>query len=377
MSKGKIFLIAGIIVATISFSAVLVIIASKSTPTTSTQESSDQLLGAQTQTTDETKKELPKLEIIKSPVMIALPGIEYKKAAGGEEITVGSKIITDKGARAQIVYPNKSVTRIDENSEITVAKLEANNNFAVSISLEAGRVWSRVAKLLGAQSYETKSTQTIAAIRGTSYGHATDKTKGQDTIISLRKNVLTRCLNKSQEATVPENSKGVFNCQPTKKALVQELNSKDILDEWLKFNKLEDERLDKKYGIQTYSDSPTGVLGATPTASPTTPAAPSPVPSISIVSSSDVCTPTLSALICYTNVKVTGSNFGTNSDFDLTFYQDGITYKGTLVSSTSTNIEMNFNNLPCGNFSVRVHSLGVPDVAFDATLGLPERKNCG
>ncbi|MBI2103868.1 FecR domain-containing protein [Candidatus Woesebacteria bacterium] len=208
----------------------------------------------------------------------------------GVEVAVGTKIKTEKGGRAAIVYPNKSVTRIDENSLVTVEKLEENGSFSASILIEAGRVWSRVARLFGAESYETKTSTTVAAVRGTSFGHAIEK--GQDRIIATRRKVLGKCLNQTQESEINEGNKGVFTCIKGRKALVQSLTAKEVLDKWIKFNVDQDALLDRE-SATTFDDVPSPTPSPTP--KPTLKPTPTPTPTVqgtSTTSSTTTPTPT-------------------------------------------------------------------------------------
>ena len=91
----------------------------------------------------------PKLEILSSGVFLeSAKDTKWINATDGQEIVTGTVIKTNNEGRAQIVYPSGTVTRLDNNSQITLKEYVAFPQ-QVDILVEAGTIWSRVAKLLG------------------------------------------------------------------------------------------------------------------------------------------------------------------------------------------------------------------------------------
>ncbi len=194
------------------------------------------------------------LEIFSPPVRLVLPGATNDiEASKSQEIPVGTKIKTGDTGRAQLVYPNKSVTRLDFNTEIVLKQLNVNPQ-QVIVGLNKKRIWSRVAKLLGQEYYQSETSTTIATVRGTSYAHGI-LPDGRNRVISTKGAVESSCANKTQEATVTPNSKILFDCTSGGKLPLLALDAvvKDR-DEWFTFNQEQDKALDERFGKDTYGD---------------------------------------------------------------------------------------------------------------------------
>ena len=192
---------------------------------------------------------------------------EFVSAEDGQNIEAGTKVKTDSTGRAEIVYSTGTVTRIDKNSQVTLKSLE-EGPFKASIFLSAGRIWSRVAKLLGGESYQTESTKTVATVRGTSYGHETGE--DGDKVTTTDGSVNTACTEGTQEGNVDKGETGDFDCSNSDPD-IHNTNSNEQ-DDWYNFNKDQDEN---------------NVLGTEASATPT----PTPTPSPSPISYVPTATP--------------------------------------------------------------------------------------
>ncbi len=194
------------------------------------------------------------LEVFSPQVFVILPGsAEKSEATDGQKILVGSKIITGEKGRAQLLFPNKSVTRLDTSTEVTLVKL-TEEPVQIEILLEKRRIWSRVAKLLGQESFTTETSTVTAAVRGTSFGHGI-LPDGRNRVISKRGNIETHCINKSQEAMVKPDKKILLDC--TSGGALPLLNLDEQIkdkDEWYYFNDEQDNKLDERFGKVLYSD---------------------------------------------------------------------------------------------------------------------------
>lgn len=195
------------------------------------------------------------LEVFAQPVSLILPGTADKiQATNKQEIPEGTTVATGETGRAQLLFPNKSVTRMDFNTELILKKLTANPA-QVEVKLIKKRIWNRVAKLLGKQdSFQTETGITVATVRGTSYAHGI-LPDGRNRIIATKGTVETKCLDNSQNATVTPNAKILFNCKGGGNLPLLQLDEevKDR-DEWFEFNQKEDSSLDVRFGKDTYGD---------------------------------------------------------------------------------------------------------------------------
>lgn len=210
-----------------------------------------------------------RIEITNGKVMIKSQGDkDFREAKEGDEVAEGSAIKTDDTGRGIVIYPNGSSTRIDKNSEITI-KEYSKEPFKVNINVTLGRIWNRVAKLLGGESYETTSNSAVASVRGTSYGFGI-LSSGENKISVTKGVVATVCLNKRQASQLMKDQKGTFDCK-TKIPKLSILDTSDK-DEWFDFNKTQDSNLNEKFGNDIYKDTSdtTGTPEASPTPIPTT-----------------------------------------------------------------------------------------------------------
>lgn len=217
-----------------------------------------------------------KLEIFEQEVFIQTPtASEEASAVNGQEIEVGTKIRTGKAGRAQILFPNHTVTRLDKNSQVTLKEYQASPQ-QVTVHLDLGRIWSRISKLIGKESYQTQTDTLIATVRGTSYGMGIVGT-GLSKITTFEGDVNVKsdatCAN-GDEVNVVANQKTTVNCKDTRKPTIVEVKEAELTaDEWLQFNKKEDKALEERFGNQyfahdtTKTDDVLGVStgGATPT----------------------------------------------------------------------------------------------------------------
>lgn len=192
------------------------------------------------------------LEIFSDPVYIVPPGKqEPQQVENRATLEEGTTIRTGSGGRAQIVYPNGTVTRLDQQSDVTLTQVSIAP-VKIKVKVNNGHIWSRVAKLSATESYETESGKVMTKVHGTSFGHyvlndATDK------VVTTRGEVVGSCLNKGQEQVITRDNKVVFNCDKT--ALSAEpISEVDMNDEWFQFNVEEDAYLNDRFGPYVYND---------------------------------------------------------------------------------------------------------------------------
>lgn len=197
------------------------------------------------------------LEIFNGPVTV----VENGKAINGEngmELKEGNIITTSGNGRAQIVFPNGTVTRLDKDSMVTLQKAQLSPQ-QVEIVVNEGQIWSRIAELLQNETYITLSEKVSAAVQGTSYGHSL--VDGEtDQIITSKGKVFGSCVNKKQELVVTKDQKVVFTCDD-ENPLVINLSNSDKNSEWYQFNNDQDESLNNRFGPFTYRDNENDVLG--------------------------------------------------------------------------------------------------------------------
>lgn len=180
-------------------------------------------------------------------------------------VPVGAVVTTGGDTRAQLVYPNGSVTRLDYNTSVTVTS-EPGDESEGSIFIDVGRTWERIRKLIGTNDpFHSDSTNTVATVRGTSYWHGVEMDEnGQpvDKIVSIEGEVGLNCKKTHENGqpiksgTVEKNHKAALNCLiPQDEEFVFEIEdlSKDDVA-WIMFNIGKDEELSRKNPAVKYFD---------------------------------------------------------------------------------------------------------------------------
>ncbi len=192
------------------------------------------------------------LEIFSDPVYIIAPGkYEPEQVKNRFTLEEGTTIRTGDTGRAQIVYPNGTVTRLDQQSDVTVVQSETAPT-KIRVKVNDGHIWSRVAKLSADEYYETESGKVVTKVHGTSFGHyVIDDTT--DKIVTTRGEVVGSCLNKEQEQVITRDNKVVFDCNKSNLS-AEPISENDMNDEWFQFNVEEDAYLNDRFGPYVYND---------------------------------------------------------------------------------------------------------------------------
>jgi hypothetical protein len=179
----------------------------------------------------------------------------------GMKVFMGDKVVTGADSRVVLKYPNGTQTRLDFGAEIVLEKFVASPQ-QVEVKLEKGRIWSRVTKLFGGESYQTESGTVVATVRGTSYGHGILE-NGVNRLTGFKGKVQTDCINQTQSEEVVEDLRAEFDCKTGKKVVKTKLTTQQLLaDEWISFNEGEDKKQEQEVGEDKFDDL-NKVLGLT------------------------------------------------------------------------------------------------------------------
>jgi hypothetical protein len=185
------------------------------------------------------------LEIFQAPVYVMLPDREaIEDATNGMSIPQGTIISTGTAGRAQIMYPGGTVTRLDSS---TTVKLTTYNTqkYQIVVNIFQGKIWSRIKKLLGNESYETKTSNTVATVRGTSYEHSVTELD-EDGVLVLEGKVDFECsAYQKLKTSLEANKKAVVHCNIDTEIKPAEVTEKDLEQEWVTFNNKKNDELKK------------------------------------------------------------------------------------------------------------------------------------
>lgn len=174
------------------------------------------------------------LTIYDGTVSIKPPGEStFQKTTKAMRITEGTYVSTGPSGRAQISYPSGTTTRIDSNSTIQLTEFDPKPQ-KILVSVLKGRVWSRVKKLLGTESYETESNGVTATVRGTAYEHSA--AGGVTLTRVVEGTIVVTCPDSDRATAIAASLKGQTDCSKPVETEVQPLTEEDAKDEWITFN---------------------------------------------------------------------------------------------------------------------------------------------
>ncbi len=83
---------------------------------------------------------------------------------------MGDVVATDSAGRAQLDYPDGSLTRLGPDTTLTVDVLDSAEAQRTALSLDVGQSWHRVQKLVAEKAqYEVSTPVGVAAVKGTAF----------------------------------------------------------------------------------------------------------------------------------------------------------------------------------------------------------------
>ncbi len=101
---------------------------------------------------------------------------DWEQAIKRDTVITGDQVRTMEESRSEIRLADRTVIRMDDSSQVTLASLEAERKAEkTSINLDEGRVWATVAKLSDESDFKISSQVAGASIRGTTFEMAVGK----------------------------------------------------------------------------------------------------------------------------------------------------------------------------------------------------------
>jgi len=159
----------------------------------------------------------PWIQVIKDGVFLVKSAISTASSTKialktGDLLKEGDKIETDKTGLANLYFPDGSVARLDSNTRIEIESViyePRSKTLVVRVKLAVGNLWSKIIKLATPESlWEVKTSNAVAAVRGTAFG-VSYTPDGRTRVIGSENKVTvnlistsTRALVANQQATV-------------------------------------------------------------------------------------------------------------------------------------------------------------------------------
>jgi hypothetical protein len=122
-------------------------------------------------------------------------GTGWKQANNEMKVYEGYEIKTLENATATIIFYDLNVLTLDSNTEIKIERISKDE---IKVFQKLGETWSKVEKITGLKSYEVRSPDVAAVVRGTSFIFGMNNVKVDEGTISL--------LTKGQEIKVENAS---------------------------------------------------------------------------------------------------------------------------------------------------------------------------
>lgn len=130
------------------------------------------MLQAQTESTV-----LAKIQMIKGTLHVQR-GEAWQPLAVGTSLALGDTIKTGPKSYAELIYSEKIICKLGENTEITIKEFTPEKK---TISHTLGKIWVKVQKLVG-EKFEVETRFGTAGVRGTILGSQTDPATGTEII---------------------------------------------------------------------------------------------------------------------------------------------------------------------------------------------------
>lgn len=149
---------------------------------------------------------LPKIEMISDKAELQFPTTdEWIVAKDGDEIALGTKIRTDKEGVVQIVFPDGTVTKVNRDTQITLADYSPKN---LKINIESGKILSEIKDI----NYQSESGNLVISTNSGIYEH--EYTKGKiDRILAIEKSLKLTCLKNNFTLDLTEGRKTSTSCK--------------------------------------------------------------------------------------------------------------------------------------------------------------------
>ncbi len=198
------------------------------------------------------------LRVREEAVEVQHSNSDFTKAKEGEDIQTSDVVRTDSTGRAQIDYFDGSLVRLDVFSEVSVRRLsDAKGERLISLGVNAGRVWNRVAPSTSERGrYEVHFQNAVASVEGTTFV--------VDCSRDLHCYVLGIDETTNVKAGSDEQDVGEGQCVDLVGEQLEpcDASALGLIDDWIRQNQAEDQQL-QIGALPTVSPSPTASVSPT------------------------------------------------------------------------------------------------------------------
>lgn len=188
------------------------------------------------------------LFITMGTVETSLNETDWVTAINGEKYYEGTFIRTAQNSRAMIIYPDNSITRMDENTQILLESISVTaSDSNITIQQQIGNTWNKVIEFLNPNTSEfsVETSDSVAMVRGTTFNVEViqdSEGKIKSRFYTIKSKIEIR--NKLNEISfeLPEGEQGEFDqdFKLTKIKITDDFKER----EWFKFAVQHDEDIE-------------------------------------------------------------------------------------------------------------------------------------
>jgi hypothetical protein len=104
----------------------------------------------------------------------------------GDALREGDVVVTQPGARIEITLSTGSVIRMGESSRMTLGNVQPGKSFSAKLFL--GNLWTKVHKLLSAETFHIETENGVAGVRGTEF--RVEAAEGKEDVVRVYEGVV-------------------------------------------------------------------------------------------------------------------------------------------------------------------------------------------
>ena len=111
------------------------------------------------------------LRVLAAPVDTRLPvdGAAYLPASREAQVAVGGRVRTGDGGRAELLFPDGSIVRMNALTEVSIAAVASTKSPTTAVELLIGEVWTRVGRLLPGGVVDVRADDVTVSARQTAF----------------------------------------------------------------------------------------------------------------------------------------------------------------------------------------------------------------
>ncbi len=188
--------------------------------------------------------------LVKGNVQVQAAGEAATRSLRANEfLSPGDRIVLGTGDLVELIIDNQSVMRLRDKAVLTLTAIQANDSSATrtTVSLDLGRLWSRVRKWAGPLvGFQVKMPNAIAGVHGTTFECFVDA--DSTSLVNVHEGLVgVRNRLGAPESPIAAGKSVVVNKSGD---LTQPAANAPSAPDWNRFNEQRDESMDEQVSVQ-------------------------------------------------------------------------------------------------------------------------------